>query len=90
MKNIHPFIFALVFWEISIAAVLKPDVSLNTFQKDFGGHDPLIGDFNTLRLRFGARIFPAARLGKDGWWFFIGDQSMNIYQAANPYPLNVK
>jgi alginate O-acetyltransferase complex protein AlgJ len=85
MKRIYPFIFALAFWGISIAPVLKSDVSINTFEKDFWGHERLIEGFNTLRFTLGDRVFPSVIVGKDGWLFYTADRSIDDYQHTNAY-----
>ena len=85
MKRIYPFIFAVTFLGILIVPNLKPDISIDTFEKSFLGHDLLIEDFNTLRLRLGDRVFPNVIIGKDGWLFYTADRSIDDYQGTNAY-----
>jgi len=85
MKRIYSLIFALAFWGILIAPILKPEVRINTFEKDFLGHEKLIENFNTLRLMVGDRVFPNVIVGKDGWLFFTGNSSIDDYQHTNLY-----
>lgn len=44
--------------------------------------------FNTLRLKLGDRVFPNVIAGKDGWFFYLGDKTINEYQGTNPYTSN--
>jgi alginate O-acetyltransferase complex protein AlgJ len=85
LKKVYSFIFILVFWGISIIPILKPDVSITTLENKFLGHDLLIKEFNTLRLRLGDRVFPNVLVGKDGWWFFAGNRETDEFQGSNPY-----
>jgi alginate O-acetyltransferase complex protein AlgJ len=85
IKRNYSLIFALAFWAILVVPLLKPDVSISSFEQTFFGHEMLIERFNTLRLRLGDRVFPFVNVGKDGWLFFTGDRSMDDYQHTNPY-----
>ncbi len=85
MKKIYPFIFALVFWGISITPLFKPDVSIGSFENNFLGHNALIEAFNTLRMRLGDRVFPNVIVGKDGWLFYTADRSIDDYQGTNVF-----
>jgi alginate O-acetyltransferase complex protein AlgJ len=88
VKRIYPFIMVLVFWGISFAQVFKPDISLQTIETNFWGHDKLIEYFNTLRLRLGDHVFPNVIIGDDGWMYYTGERSIDDFQGSNPFSEN--
>jgi alginate O-acetyltransferase complex protein AlgJ len=85
MKKTYPVIFALVFWGVSIAPILDPNLSINTIEKGFMGHDELIENYNNLRIAFGDHVFPNVIVGNNGWMFYTGERSIDDYQHTNAF-----
>lgn len=82
-QNIYSYIFAILFFGMLFAPVLKSGWTFDNIGENFNWRRDLIYGYNLMRLKLGDRVFSNSIVGKDGWVFFTGDQTMDYYQHTN-------
>lgn len=59
-----------------ISFVASRDLSLDTLSTGFRWRDGLIEKYTSIRFKMGDQVFNNAVVGKDGWFFYTGEESI--------------
>lgn len=74
------FVVVVLSLLLSFNLTLRPDLASR--DGEFRWRKALIGFYTALRFQLGDRVFNQAIVGRDGWLFFTGEQSVDDYQGA--------
>lgn len=81
-QSVYSIVFLIGFLIVSILPLANPGLSLDTINSDFQWRGTLIGWFNQARFALGDRAFGSIVRGKDGWMYFLGEQTLGNYQRT--------
>ncbi len=83
----YSVVFVLAFLTgLYIVSALSYSGGWNGFQGDLWGQSRLISTYADIRLKLGDRVFPSVLVGKDGWYFYTAERTMDDYQ--NTFQIN--
>ena len=81
--RIYSSIFSALVLGLLISFTFLPKFNLSTINTNFHWQKDLIGLYTSWRLNIGDKVYNNAVIGKSGWVFFTGDNSMTDYQKAD-------
>jgi alginate O-acetyltransferase complex protein AlgJ len=84
IENYYPRVFVVIFLGISLLP-LSGVTDIHNIEAKFWGREWLISSYADLCVTLGNRVFDSALIGKDGWLFYTGANSMNDYQKTSPF-----
>lgn len=80
INKFYPWAFFLGVMTLLISFVISRELSLSTLAEGFRWRGNLIESYTFLRYAMGDRVFNNAVVGKDGWFFYTGEESVMDYQ----------
>jgi alginate O-acetyltransferase complex protein AlgJ len=81
-RNAYSYIFAALFFGMLLAPIFKPGWTLKTLGSSFNWRKDLIQMYNFARIKIGDRVFPNVVVGKNGWFFYTGEEAIDDYQRG--------
>jgi hypothetical protein len=80
LAKCYPYIFSIGVLALLVSFIPITQFQLSTLSTNFRWRKEMIVLFSSLRMRMGDRVYNDAIIGKDGWFFFTGEQSILNYQ----------
>lgn len=83
--DVYSTIFSVLMLILLFSFVVKPGLSWTTISTDFRWKRNLISYYTAMRLKLGDRVYNQTLVGKNGWFFFTGNFSVEDYQKLMKY-----
>lgn len=83
-ERIYSSLFSIVILVILISFISSPELSISAISTNFRWRSNLINIYTSFRFKIGDRIYNNAVVGKDGWFFYTGEESIMDYQNTAP------
>lgn len=84
VSGAYPYLFLIFILALLFSFAPIPDLKPASLATEFRWRKELALRFATIRAIAGDRIYKYVLVGKDGWLFYAGDQSIPDYQKTNP------
>lgn len=84
VSGTYPYLFLILILALLFSFAPIPGFKLASLSTDFRWRKELALRFGTIRALAGDRIYQYVLVGKDGWLFYAGDQSIPDYQKTDP------
>ena len=82
--DIYSCVFSVLILILLISFIPVSGFTLSAVSNDFRWRGHLIDFYTSFRLKVGDRVFNKAVIGKDGWIFYTGEESIQDYQNTDP------
>lgn len=87
----YPVFFVVSFFIILSGQLFVSDITLDSISEKYLLRKGLIKTYNNFKYQIGDRVFANAVIGKDGWFYYTGDMSIQDYQKTSPMNMgNIK
>ena len=80
----YPYFFLTFILILLLSFAPVSDLSLSSLKNNFRWRRELISFYGTFRHLAGDRVYDYVLVGKDGWFYFTGDKSIDNYQKIDP------
>lgn len=84
VSGTYPYLFLIFILVLLFSFAPIPGFKTASLATDFRWRKELALQFGAIRALAGDRIYNYVLVGKDGWLFYAGDQSIPDYQKTNP------
>jgi hypothetical protein len=84
VSGTYPYLFLIFILVLLFSFAPVPGFKTASLATDFRWRKELALRFGTIRALAGDRIYQYVLVGKDGWLYYAGDQSIPDYQKTNP------
>jgi hypothetical protein len=84
ISKIYSSIFFISVMLLLFSFVASRELSLTTLSSSFRWRKSLIETYTSLRFEIGDRVFNGAVVGRDGWLFYTGEESIMDHQNTTP------